>query len=91
MYVHFPLIRLALTSPRFLIEGPSGTVLHTGDIRAEPWFLESLRHNLFLQPYLNVPGASPGVFKTLKAIYLDTACVLNIEDVPTKVGSIAHI
>ncbi|KIY65634.1 hypothetical protein CYLTODRAFT_412438 [Cylindrobasidium torrendii FP15055 ss-10] len=68
----------------FLIEGPNGTVLHTGDIRAEPWFLESLRHNLFLQPYLHVPGASAGVFKTLNAIYLDTACVLNIEDVPTK-------
>lgn len=74
-----------LTRIRFLIEGNRGAVLHTGDIRAEPWFLDSLRHNPFLQPYLSVPGATPGVYKTLKAIYLDTACVMNIEDVPTKV------
>lgn len=90
MYACLPHIHMypQLIPTRFLIEGNQGAVLHTGDIRAEPWFLDSLRHNPFLQPYLSVPGATPGVYKTLKAIYLDTACVMNIEDVPTKVSQL---
>ncbi|KAF8653242.1 hypothetical protein AX16_004070 [Volvariella volvacea WC 439] len=36
----------------FLIEGAKGSILHTGDFRAEPWFLESLKRNPHLQPYL---------------------------------------
>ncbi|KZT27102.1 hypothetical protein NEOLEDRAFT_1131086 [Neolentinus lepideus HHB14362 ss-1] len=35
----------------FLIEGSKGNVLHTGDFRAEPWFIESLTRNPFLQRY----------------------------------------
>ncbi|KAG1818539.1 uncharacterized protein BJ212DRAFT_1479545 [Suillus subaureus] len=36
----------------FLIEGPRGTILHTGDVRAEHWLLKSLARNPFLQPYI---------------------------------------
>ncbi|KAF5345172.1 hypothetical protein D9758_009666 [Tetrapyrgos nigripes] len=78
-------------SVMYLVEGTEGAVLHTGDFRAEPWFLESLKHNPFLQPYLasNSPNESGyefgnGVLKTLEAIYLDTACVMQTHQVPTK-------
>jgi hypothetical protein len=84
---------------RFLVEGSQGAVLHTGDFRAEPWFLDNIRRNPVLQPYLAPPEA-PGsallgqrdnkyqgdlLFKTLDAIYLDTACLLSTTEVPTKV------
>ena len=74
---------------RFLIEGSKGAVLHTGDFRAEPWFLDSLRRNPFLQQYLyhdSLTSVPNPVSKTLEAIYLDTACVLSSAEVPTKVG-----
>ncbi|KAH9053968.1 beta-lactamase-like protein, partial [Lactarius deliciosus] len=82
----------------FLVEGSQGAVLHTGDFRAEPWFLDEIRRNPFLQPYL-APPETPGsaelgqrgskyqgdpLFKTLDTIYLDTACLLSTTDVPTK-------
>lgn len=35
----------------FLIEGDKGNFLHTGDLRAEPWFIESLTRNPFIQRY----------------------------------------
>ncbi|KAH9980740.1 hypothetical protein BJV74DRAFT_85576 [Russula compacta] len=82
----------------FLVEGPEGAVLHTGDFRAEPWFLDDIRRNPFLQPYLAPPevreGAALGprkdnctgtpLFKTLDSIYLDTECLLSTIEVPTK-------
>ncbi|KAH7878102.1 uncharacterized protein C8R40DRAFT_1168145 [Lentinula edodes] len=73
----------------FLIEGAEGAILHTGDFRAEPWFLESITHNPYLQPYLapsngTNPRGGNGIVKTLKAIYLDTACVMQTHQVPTK-------
>ncbi|KAI0299686.1 hypothetical protein B0F90DRAFT_1727814 [Multifurca ochricompacta] len=82
----------------FLVEGSQGAVLHTGDFRAEPWFLDDIRRNPFLQPYLAPPeiqkDAAPGernkecqgfaLFKTLDTIYLDTACLLSTSEVPTK-------
>ncbi|KAK0189903.1 beta-lactamase-like protein [Armillaria mellea] len=72
-------------SVMYLIEGKNGAVLHTGDLRAEPWFLESLKRNPFLQPYLSTSGSQrSNVIKPLEAIYLDTACVMNVEEVPTK-------
>ena len=79
---------------RYLIEGSRGTVLHTGDFRAEPWFLQAVMRNPFLQPYLapkavfdddNPPDSSPRLSKTLEAIYLDTACVLSPFAIPSKV------
>ncbi|KAK0497910.1 beta-lactamase-like protein [Armillaria luteobubalina] len=72
-------------SVMYLVEGKNGAVLHTGDLRAETWFLESLKRNPFLQPYLSTSGRQrSNVIKPLEAIYLDTACVMNIEEVPTK-------
>jgi len=82
------------------VEGAQGAVLHTGDFRAEPWFLDDIRRNPFLQPYL-APPEMPGsaqrdskyqgepLFKTLDAIYLDTACLLSTSEPPTKVYSSA--
>ncbi|KAF7353690.1 hypothetical protein MVEN_01053900 [Mycena venus] len=70
----------------FLIEGDQGAVLHTGDFRAEPWFLESITHNPFLQPYLAPGDSQPrDTSSTLAAIYLDTASVMSSASVPTKV------
>ncbi|KXN90337.1 Protein artemis [Leucoagaricus sp. SymC.cos] len=67
----------------YLIEGSKGTILHTGDFRAEPWFLDSLRRNPFLQPYLSSSASGP-LHKPLDCIYLDTACAFSPLDVPTK-------
>lgn len=79
---------------RFLIEGDEGAVLHTGDFRAEPWFLQSLIKNPFLQKYLAPPPSCSearrtpeDVLHTLKAIYLDTACLFSTLHVPTKVAA----
>ncbi|KAJ7178715.1 beta-lactamase-like protein [Mycena crocata] len=76
----------------FLIQGQHGAVLHTGDFRAEPWFLDSITHNPFLQPYLasadscdplsNTPDHT--LSNTLEAIFLDTASVMSSATVPTK-------
>ncbi|KAG0700188.1 hypothetical protein DFH29DRAFT_807916, partial [Suillus ampliporus] len=82
----------------FLIEGPRGTVLHTGDVRAEPWLLTYLSRNPFLQPYipdteenlrvLIARGDQASLTKTLSAIYLDTACMLRGTVVPTKENAV---
>jgi len=79
---------------RFLVEGSKGAILHTGDFRAEPWFLNSLMHNPYLQPYIASPttvtssttARRTGIaqVKALDAIYLDTACLLQQSPVPTK-------
>ncbi|KAI0685351.1 hypothetical protein BC835DRAFT_1421327 [Cytidiella melzeri] len=76
----------------FLIEGSEGAVLHTGDFRAEPWFIQSLAKNPFLQRYVHHP--SPGLplprdrqralVESLHTVYLDTACLLGTDEVPTK-------
>ncbi|KJA22760.1 hypothetical protein HYPSUDRAFT_87152 [Hypholoma sublateritium FD-334 SS-4] len=71
----------------FLIEGSRGAVLHTGDFRGEPWFLDSLTRNPFLRKYISPEGAvsfTDGVSRTLEAIYLDTASVLSTSRPPTK-------
>ncbi|KAG2144200.1 beta-lactamase-like protein, partial [Suillus clintonianus] len=83
----------------FLIEGPRGTILHTGDVRAEPWLLASLSRNPFLQPYIPDSeedlhvlvargGQTANLTKTLNAIYLDTACMLRGTVVPTKENAV---
>lgn len=85
---------------RYLIEGSKGAVLHTGDMRAEASHIDSLRKNKFLSRYLapnsevdyrELHGESStysGMFPTLEAIYLDTACLVGTADVPAKVCSI---
>ncbi|KAI0086911.1 hypothetical protein BDY19DRAFT_859766, partial [Irpex rosettiformis] len=79
-------------SVMFLIEGAQGAVLHTGDFRAEPWFIQSLTKNPFLQRYIHptldsirtISKQQDGLENTLRTIYLDTACLLGTDDVPTK-------
>lgn len=86
-------------SVMFLIEGPRGTILHTGDVRAEHWLLKSLTRNPFLQPYIPDTeedlrvliargGQTASLTKTLHAIYLDTACMLKGTVVPTKENAV---
>ncbi|KAH9936509.1 uncharacterized protein B0H18DRAFT_1206791 [Fomitopsis serialis] len=85
----------------FLIQGDRGTILHTGDFRAEPWFLESLTRNPLLQPFLALPDAMTGeattrrrssvVCQTLDAIHLDTACLLSTINVPAKAEATAGL
>lgn len=41
----------------FLVEGHRGAVLHTGDCRAEKWWLDSLVRNPVMQPYVSWEGA----------------------------------
>ncbi|KAI0715641.1 beta-lactamase-like protein [Cerioporus squamosus] len=82
----------------FLVEGAKGAVLHTGDLRAEPWFLEALKRNPHIQQYIatarpvckssEYPTAEP---PRLDAIYLDTACILSDYDVPPKDEAAAQL
>ena len=83
-----------MTLQRYLIEGSKGAILHTGDFRAEPWFLDGLTRHPSLQPYIHngyldnlLPEdcALDPVMKTLDAIYLDTATVTSQLNVPSKV------
>ncbi|KID77792.1 hypothetical protein MBR_02240, partial [Metarhizium brunneum ARSEF 3297] len=55
----------------FLIEGQGKAILYTGDIRAEPWFLNALARNPGILEY------TCG-FKTLDKIYLDTSFLADI-------------
>jgi L-ascorbate metabolism protein UlaG (beta-lactamase superfamily) len=36
----------------FLVEGERGAVIHTGDLRAEPWYVEALVREPLLRPYI---------------------------------------
>lgn len=52
----------------FLIEDGKAAILYTGDIRAEPWWVNSIARNPVLVAY------SSGIL-TLDKIYLDTTCI----------------
>ncbi|KAI0104476.1 Metallo-hydrolase/oxidoreductase [Daldinia grandis] len=54
----------------FLIEGNGNAVLYTGDIRSEPWWVNSIARNPTMIEY------STGL-KTLDRIYLDTSILKN--------------
>ncbi|KAH0826269.1 hypothetical protein J3R83DRAFT_5739 [Lanmaoa asiatica] len=69
-------------SVMFLIEGPRGTVLHTGDLRAEPCSSGDLR--ILVARREGTHAEATGLVKTLEAIYLDTACLLSPIVVPSK-------
>lgn len=93
-----------LDSDRFLFEGivdgSFRSCLVTGDLRAEPWYIDSLLHNPLLAPYttLSVTGGSRkgkekeerrevvGPTKELDCIYLDTSNVLLDEELVEKVS-----
>ncbi|RMD40128.1 hypothetical protein DV735_g5001, partial [Chaetothyriales sp. CBS 134920] len=49
----------------FLIQDQASAIFYTGDIRAEPWWVNSLVQNPYIMPY------TCGI-KTLDCIYLDT-------------------
>lgn len=54
----------------FLIEGGGKSVLYTGDIRSEPWWVNALTRHPLLIPYLSTGKQTP--LKRLDNIYLDT-------------------
>src|SRR5579871_5608121 len=56
----------------FLIEGSGKAILYTGDIRSEPWWVNSLVRNPVLLPYAT--GS-----RTLDTIYLDTTFATKAE------------
>ena len=66
-----------------MIEGIGRAILYTGDIRSEPWFVNSLSRNPFLIEY--VSG-----LKTLDCIYLDTSNVDPI-DFPAKADGLKEL
>ncbi|KAF5025790.1 hypothetical protein F66182_2123 [Fusarium sp. NRRL 66182] len=67
----------------FLVEGDNKAVLYTGDIRSEPWFVNTISRNPNLVEYTSG-------LKTLDKIYLDTSFT---EDVAfqTKAQGIAEL
>ncbi|KAF7551669.1 hypothetical protein G7046_g7655 [Stylonectria norvegica] len=67
----------------FLIEGDGRAILYTGDIRSEPWFVNSLARSPNLIEYTS------GI-KILDKIYLDTSFIKNIP-FQTKAEGIADL
>lgn len=67
----------------FLIEGDGKAILYTGDIRSEPWFVNSLRRNPILIEYTSE-------LKKLDCIYLDTTFTDDIH-FPTKAEGLAEL
>lgn len=66
-----------------VIEGDGKAILYTGDVRCEPWFVNTLTRNPILIEYTSG-------LKTLDRLYLDTSF---IEDFPfqTKAEGIAEL
>lgn len=67
----------------FLIEGDGKAILYTGDIRAEPWFVNALARSPLLAEYTSG-------MKTLDCIYLDTSFTEDIA-FPTKAEGLAEL
>ncbi|KAG6143463.1 hypothetical protein E4U38_004032 [Claviceps purpurea] len=70
-------------STMFLIEGQGKAILYTGDVRAEPWFVNSIARNPTIVEYTHG-------LRTLDKLYLDTSI---IDDTPfqTKSEGIAEL
>jgi DNA cross-link repair 1C protein len=66
-----------------VFEDKYNAVLYTGDVRSEPWFVNSIARKPFLVEYTS------GI-KTLRKIYLDTSFVDN-EPFQTKGEGIAEL
>ncbi|KAL5482499.1 hypothetical protein ACEPAI_9093 [Sanghuangporus weigelae] len=81
-------------SVMFLIQGSKGDILHTGDFRAEPIFIGCIMKNPFLKRYIDrSTSKTEGIEnkelpKTLEAIYLDTASMLNTDNIPSKTDAV---
>ncbi|KAL7920265.1 beta-lactamase-like protein [Trichoderma austrokoningii] len=70
-------------SVMFLIEGNGKAILYTGDVRCEPWFVNTIARNPTLIEYT-------GGIKTLDTIYLDTSFTDSIP-FQTKAEGIAQL
>ncbi|CAH0047160.1 unnamed protein product [Clonostachys solani] len=70
-------------SVMFLIEGDGRAILYTGDIRSEPWFVNSVQRNPAILEY--TLGS-----KTLDKIYLDTSFIDDVR-FPTKAEGIVEL
>jgi hypothetical protein len=79
---------------RFLVTSADKAVLHTGDVRCDSLFMQSLRRNPAIQQFIAPP---PGAIMSNKAqgasgsrlldrIYLDTGAMLGTGDMPDRVG-----
>ncbi|EXJ89836.1 hypothetical protein A1O3_02903 [Capronia epimyces CBS 606.96] len=71
----------------FLIEGDGKAIVYTGDIRAEPWWVNSIVQNPVILPY------ACGL-KTLDCIYLDTTFASHDEpyrEFPTKAEGLKEL
>lgn len=66
-----------------VFEGQGKAVLYTGDIRSEPWFVNSVARSPCLIEY------SSGL-KTLDTIYLDTSFTVDV-GFPTKAEGISEL
>ena len=64
---------------RFLVKSADRAILHTGDIRADGLFLQSLRRNPavqeFIGPWSAMGQQREGVRRVLDRIYVDTGAV----------------
>ena len=71
----------------FLIQGKQETILYTGDIRAEPWLVDSLTRNPIMIPF------TKGL-DIIDTVYLDTTFALPHQkdfDFPSKADGIAEL
>lgn len=76
----------------FLIEGDDAAVIYTGDIRAEPWLMQSWARHPKLVPYIPQPQG-PGL-RRLSAVYLDTTFAVTSHvyaEFPTKAKGLAEL
>ncbi|KGB77315.1 hypothetical protein CNBG_3153 [Cryptococcus deuterogattii R265] len=78
-------------STMFLITSGKKAVLHTGDVRADTRFIDSLKRNPILQEFLaptsmyrKAKSLVGGGRRVLDRIYLDTAVMLGTGDMPDK-------
>ncbi|WWC58202.1 uncharacterized protein I303_100738 [Kwoniella dejecticola CBS 10117] len=77
-------------STMFLITSPTKAVLHTGDVRADKLFLQTLRREPALQPFLSPIStysgskSGGGGRRVLDRIYLDTGAILGTGDMPDR-------
>ena len=71
----------------FLIQDASKAILYTGDIRSEPWWVDSLIRNPVIIPYAQA-------LRRLDRIYLDTTFATKSEinrSFPTKAEGIGEL
>jgi hypothetical protein len=67
------------------VNGTERSCLVTGDLRAEPWFIETLLHNPLLSPFIvSTNNRRRRPLKELDCIYLDTSNVLLNQELLTK-------